>query len=96
MKGERAARRWGGRNCNMRNIKLIYILSILYNSWFWIGIWVLYYLRYTSYAGIGLLESVMIFTSTTTEIPTGAIADLLGRKKTLTMSLWVLLPHCLF
>lgn len=67
----------------MKNIKLAYVLAYLNASWFWLGIWVPYYLKFTNYAGIGLLESIMIITSTTTEIPTGAVADLLGKKKTL-------------
>ncbi len=66
-----------------RNIKISYILSSLKHSWFWIGIWVFYYLRYTNYAGIGLIETVMILTMTLSEIPTGAIGDLLGKRITL-------------
>lgn len=65
----------------MNNEKIAYWLSLLWRSWFWLGIWVFYYLRFTDYAGIGLLESVMITTSTLGEIPTGAIADILGKKK---------------
>ena len=64
-----------------RNIVLAYILGYLKQSWFWLGIWVFYYLRFTNYAGIGIIESVMILTMTVGEIPTGAIADLLGKKK---------------
>lgn len=67
----------------MRNSYIAYILTALYKSWFWIGIWVLFYLRFTNYAGIGILEGVMIVTMIVTEIPTGAIADLLGKKNTL-------------
>jgi MFS family permease len=67
----------------MRNIKLVYILSFLRTSWFWLGIWVYYYLRFTNYAGIGLLETIMVLTFTLTEIPTGAVADLLGKRKTM-------------
>lgn len=66
-----------------KNILLAYVLAFLKNSWFWLGIWVFYYLRYTNYAGIGLIETTLIVTMTITEIPTGAIADLLGKKKTL-------------
>jgi MFS family permease len=67
----------------MRNIRLAYVLKGLYFSWFWMGVWVLFYLRFTNYAGIGLLETIMIVTRIVTEIPTGAIADLLGKKYTL-------------
>ncbi len=69
-----------------KNIPLTYLLAFLKNSWFWLGIWVFYYLRFTDYAGIGLLESVMILTIISFEIPSGAVADLLGKKKTLIMS----------
>lgn len=69
-----------------RNIFIVYALTALTNAWFWIAIWVYFYLRFTDYAGIGLLESVMIATYVFGEVPTGAIADLLGKKKTLTLA----------
>lgn len=70
----------------MKNIKIAYILSFLWRSWFWLGIWVFYYLRFTDYAGIGFLEAVMITTSTLGEIPTGAIADIVGKKKAVSLA----------
>lgn len=72
-----------------RNIFLAYLLVFCKNSWFWLGIWVFYYLRFTNYAGIGLIETVLITTMTLTEIPTGAIADLFGKKKTLLLSFFL-------
>lgn len=69
-----------------RNIKIAYVLTILKNSWFWLGIWVFYYLLFTNYAGIGIVETGLIVGMTLGEIPTGAIADLLGKKKTLLIS----------
>jgi len=69
-----------------KNILLSYFLAFFKNSWFWLGIWVFYYLRFTNYAGVGILETVLIVTMTVTEIPTGAIADLFGKKKTLFLS----------
>lgn len=67
----------------MRNVRLVYLFTLLYKSWFWYGIWVLYYLRFTNYAGIGLLESTMIITRLITEVPTGVLADVFGKKKIL-------------
>ncbi len=64
----------------MSNVSIAYILSFLWRSWFWLGIWIFYYLKFTDYAGIGFLEAVMITTATIGEIPTGAIADILGKK----------------
>ena len=69
-----------------RNIKIAYILTALKNSWFWLGIWVFYYLLFTNYAGIGIVETGLVVGMTLGEIPTGAIADLLGKKKTLLIS----------
>lgn len=73
-----------------RNIFLIYLVTFARYSWFWMGIWVFYYLRFTNYSGVGLLETVLFFTSVVSEIPTGAIADLLGKKFTIILSLIVL------
>jgi len=66
-----------------RNVLLSYLLAFSKTTWFWLGIWIFYYLRFTDYAGIGLIETVLIVTVTLAEIPTGAIADLIGKKKTL-------------
>lgn len=69
-----------------RNITLSYVLTASKNTWFWLGIWIFYYLRFTNYAGIGISETVLIVTMTLAEIPTGAIADLFGKKKTLVLA----------
>lgn len=69
-----------------RNIYLAYFLAAMKNSWFFLGVWILYYLRLTDYAGIGLIETVLIVTASAGEIPTGAVADLFGKKKTLILS----------
>lgn len=66
-----------------RNIPIAYVLAFAKNTWFWLGIWVFYYLQFTTYTGIGLIETTLVVTFTLTEIPTGAIADLLGKRKTL-------------
>ncbi len=68
------------------NISIAYILTFAKHTWFWLGIWIFYYLRFTNYAGIGLIETVLIVTMTLTEIPTGAVADLLGKRKTLILA----------
>lgn len=68
------------------NITIAYILTFAKNTWFWLGIWIFYYLSFTNYAGIGLIETVLIVATTLTEIPTGAVADLFGKKKTLILA----------
>lgn len=64
----------------------MYVLTVLEFSVFWIPIWVLFYLRFTDYAGIGVLESVMIASAFIFEVPSGAVADLLGKKGALVLS----------
>jgi len=66
-----------------KNISISYILAYLYHSWFWLGIWIFYYLRFTDYKGIGIIESVMIILTILFDIPTGVITDKIGKKKSL-------------
>lgn len=78
-----------------RNVVIAYVLTFLKNSWFWLGIWVFYYLKFTNYAGIGLIETTVIFAVTLGEVPTGVIADLFGKKRTITIS-FVLITLAMF
>jgi MFS family permease len=70
-------------NAYENNIRISYALSIIRNSYFWWAVWLLYYLQFVDYTGVGVLESIHLFALLFTEIPTGAIADLLGKKKSL-------------
>ncbi len=72
------------------NIKLLYWISFFNNLWFWLGIWALYYLLFTNYTGIGIIETVMIGAAVFFEIPSGALADLLGKKKTIILGLGII------
>lgn len=61
----------------------IYILdSVL--QWFYvaIGVWVLIWRQYLSFSQIGLIAGAGLFVSLLLELPSGALADMLGRKKT--------------
>ncbi len=71
------------------NILILYILSFLNNTWFWLGVWVLYYLLFTNLTGIGIIEMVMIITVLLFEVPSGAFADIVGKKKTLVIAFLV-------
>jgi predicted MFS family arabinose efflux permease len=62
------------------NLKLLHLVALLSGLRFGLGIWVLFYLRLTDYAGIGLAETVTIVTSFAMEVPTGIAADRWGRK----------------
>lgn len=64
-----------------KNVLPIYLITIFKNSWYWVGIWIFYYPKVTNYAGIGLIETVLIVVATLSEVPTGVIADLFGKKQ---------------
>ena len=70
-----------------RNIKLMKIIMALNQAWFWFGIWIFYYLKFIDYGGIGIIESLMITSVFLLEIPTGALADLLGKKRTILIAI---------
>ncbi len=72
-----------------RNIKLAYLICFFRYTWFWLGLWVFYYLRFTNYGGIGLIETSLIIAMTVSEIPTGAIADLIGKRNCLVLSFFL-------
>lgn len=66
-----------------KNINLSYVLVFLNNSFFWYAPWLLYLLNYISFTQAAILQSIGLFTSVISEVPTGALADLIGKKKTL-------------
>lgn len=69
-----------------KNINLGYILVFLNNSFFWYAPWLLFLLNYISFAQSAILQSIGLLTSVISEIPTGALADLIGKKKTLSIA----------
>ena len=70
-----------------RNVGLDYVHTFLSNMNMQSSIWVLY-LAYCGMhlAQIGLLEGIYHATSIVCEIPSGAAADLLGRKRCMILS----------
>lgn len=79
-----------------RNIWLSRIIFPLSSAWFWLGIWIPYYLLFTDYGGIGLIETVVILVTFSLEVPTGALTDLIGKKRTLQLAfLLVVVGNCI-
>ena len=69
-----------------RNMRLTLVLAGLAGARFGLGVWVLYYLLFTDFAGIGLLEALTIVTALVMEVPSGMLADSIGRRKTLVIA----------
>lgn len=58
----------------------------MFHGWFWMGNWIFYYLMFGGYAIVALLDSGALLAGLIYEIPTGAFADLVGKKKTLILA----------
>lgn len=80
----------------LRNVALDYISTFITNLNMQSSIWVLY-LAYCglNLAQIGLVEGIYHATSILFEIPSGAVADLLGRKKSMVLSRLCIAVSCI-
>ncbi len=65
----------------VRNIRYVYIAHIFLISWFAASSWVFYAEKYVSLALILVVEIIAMITGMAVEVPSGAIADLFGRKQ---------------
>lgn len=66
---------------HIRNIALFYVLSACYNLWFVAGVWVFIWGRFMTKTEIGISDVVSFSIGFLFELPSGVIADLIGRKK---------------
>lgn len=62
------------------NLKLLMWIKVLSSTWFWLAIWLLYYLKFTNYAGVGIIETISFLIGISLEIPAGLTSDKLGHK----------------
>ncbi len=62
------------------NARVSYISEFFGGMIFYMPVWVAYELQYISLPQIAIIEAVMQMTQLVSELPTGAIADLLGKK----------------
>ncbi|MFA6602209.1 MAG: MFS transporter [Candidatus Shapirobacteria bacterium] len=74
---------------NNRNITLGYVLITLQNSFFWYAPWLLYVYQYIDIKQATLLQLIGLLTRVIAEIPSGTVADLMGKKKTLLIAFFL-------
>lgn len=63
-----------------RNIGLYYLSSFLDGLRFLVPVWLLWYTRFISMGTVGLMEGLGIIIGMILEVPTGAFADVVGRR----------------
>ncbi len=68
------------------NIKYYYLTTFFSTAWFIVGVWLFYILEYVTGAQFAVLEAVSFGLAFIIEIPSGAFADLIGRKKSIVLS----------
>ncbi|MEA3355207.1 MAG: MFS transporter [Patescibacteria group bacterium] len=71
------------------NIKLLYFSSFFKSLIFVVPIWVAFERRFLSFSQMAILQSILTAITIILELPTGALADLIGRKKTMIIG-WLL------
>lgn len=88
--GARAASNGPGDERLSRNVGMYYIYKIAQNLQFWMSVSILYLQwRGLSLGEIGLLETVGGLVVMLCEIPTGAIADLFGRRLSIALGMFL-------
>lgn len=65
-----------------RNISIFYINSALSGLLFTVPVWVAFHLRYLTYTQMAFIAALSYGVTLVLELPTGALADLIGRKRT--------------
>ena len=70
-----------------RNISIYYLLSIVHNAWFVEGNWIFFFTRFMTYKTFGVIEAVALGFGFIMEIPAGILADYIGKKRTLQLSM---------
>lgn len=68
------------------NVRLAYILTFLSECYFPFTPFLFFYLRYFSFEQIAVLTAIQMAAGNIFEIPTGAFADLVGRKTSIILS----------
>jgi MFS family permease len=70
-----------------RNVRLFYFLTVVSACAFMSGNWIFFWLHFMTYGQLGLIDSLAFAFGLLMEIPTGAISDSVGKRKTLLMAM---------
>lgn len=88
----RAPAKTGHRNHDLYTNNLFYLrwLTLFRSMYFIVAVWVSMELLHISFAQIALIDMIIIFSGLFLELPTGALADLIGRKLSIAIAFIVL------
>jgi MFS family permease len=60
---------------------------MLNSSWFIMGNWIFFWLRFMTYGQLGWIDATAFAFGMLMEVPTGAVSDMVGKKKTLILAM---------
>ena len=69
------------------NIAIFYRMTGLTNLWFLAGNWIFYWLRFMTYGQLGTMDALCFLFGLFMEIPSGAIADIIGKRKAIILAM---------
>ena len=72
------------------NLFYLRLLTIFRSMYFIVAVWVSMELRFISFSQVALIDMIIIFSGIFLELPTGALADLIGRKISITIAFVIL------
>ncbi len=78
-----------GRHSPDRNVRIFYLLTMVSASAFVSGNWIFFWLRVMTYGELGLVDALVFTYGLLAEVPTGAISDMIGKKRTLLAAMWL-------
>jgi MFS family permease len=73
-----------------KNIAIYYLLTAFNESWFIAGNWIFFWTRYMTYGQLGVVDAFAFAFGLIMEIPTGGVADILGKKKTIIFAMFLI------
>lgn len=71
------------------NLRAAYFFSFVSQMFFPIAIWLFFYTKYLTFKEIAIISAIGTIASILFEIPTGAFADVVGRRKAIVLSYFV-------
>ena len=77
---------WLFPHSDIKNVKQFYWLSVFNNGWFINSNWIFLALVFMTKPILGLMDGLSVAIGMIVDLPSGAIADLIGRKKTIVFS----------
>lgn len=67
----------------VKNVRIFYLLTVFVNGWFISANWIFLALTMMSQSRLGLIDGASFIVGTLFDLPSGALADLIGRKRTI-------------